>query len=142
MKSATWCFVYNNKKGIFQWEISKQTISSKNIAKLAQRNLQQICFYREIAKKKVKEKIKAKAAMVIKEIIFHPHYWMSNFSCHLKSSKIYSLTTLNVHYCFVFEEMPFLVKISHMAISFNKNKPSSPRIPTILLRIVKSHWKR
>jgi len=92
-------------------------------------------------KEKEKEKIEARAAMVIKEITFHPHCWMSNLSCHLKSPEIYSLTTLNAHCCFVSKGIPLLMKISQIAISFNKHKSSRPRIPWILFRIVKSHEK-
>jgi hypothetical protein len=58
-------------------------------------------FYREVTKSESKRKMEAITVSVIKKIIFHPHRWMNNLSCHHRSLKTHLIIALNARHHFV-----------------------------------------
>jgi len=58
---------------------------------------------------------------------------MNILSCHPRSPEIYLIAILNVCRHFISQRRPLLMKISHLTISFNNDKPLATRIPTIYL---------
>jgi hypothetical protein len=58
---------------------------------------------------------------------------MNILSCHPRSPEIYLIAILNICRHFISQRRPLLMKISHLTISFNNDKPLATRILTIYL---------